>query len=268
MNNPVLQAAVLPFQITESLAVACGYERSFKLASNSILANRYLLGINTADVTHQQLLDICRKLNMPSAFFEQFQVGLTDANLVFLGFEANSQGGALFKVYLEYWDQLQKKLLHDPLLKAPHLLHRGFKWQYDEPDKNLVTEYSCLPNLTTDNIRQHIQSQYQDLTEPSCLEVINRIIDLADTKAPDDKFIYVEVSEPGNSRKSFDLNLYPAGLTVKNITIPLGEAIALLNIDMATFDHLMSIIQDKLFGHISAGIGRDGQEYLTIYYEN
>lgn len=268
MSNPVIQAATLPFQITESLAIACGYERSFKLTGNSILANRYLLGINTADVTAQQLLNACQKLDMPQMFLEQFQDELTDANLVFLGFEADATGGALFKVYIEYWDLLQKKLLQDPLLKAPHLLHKGFKWQYDAPDKSLVTEYFCLPNQTTDEIRQSIQSQYRDSSEQNCLAVVNRIIDIAEANASGKQFIYVEVSEPGNCRKSFDLNLYPAELTVKDIAIPLTEAIALLGIDRETFDRLMSIIQHKLFGHISAGIARNGEEYLTIYYEN
>ncbi len=268
MNSPVSQAAVLPFKILEDLAIPCGYERSFKLSEGNILANRYLLGINTADVTHQQLIDACHQLEMPAPLLEQFQAGLAGANLVFLGFEADSQGGALFKVYLEYWDALQKKLQHNPALSEPHLLHRGFKWKFNKPGKNLITEYQCLPGLSTVNIQQRIESQYPGTVAPKCLQAINHIINLAQRKVPEKKFIYVEVSEPGNSRRSFDLNLYPAGLTVQEIIKPLTDAAALLNLDMGQFDQLMSIVSGKLFGHISAGIGRNGDEYLTIYYEN
>ena len=39
--------ASLPFEIVESMDLACGYERSFKMLHNRLLANRYLLGIRT-----------------------------------------------------------------------------------------------------------------------------------------------------------------------------------------------------------------------------
>ncbi len=45
---------MLPFRIVESIGVGCGYERSFRLSAEGIDANRYLLGVNTADTTAEQ----------------------------------------------------------------------------------------------------------------------------------------------------------------------------------------------------------------------
>ncbi len=264
----MVQAATLPFQIVESMDVSCGYERSFKLCKDTILANRYLLGINTADVTTKKLLDACRTLDMPGDLVQEFHAGLPDANLVFLGFEADARGGALYKVYLEYWDQLREKLRSDPTYKEPHVLHKGFKWQYDCPKKNLVSWYQCLPGLTTDEILQCIQSRYSEVSDPVCLDSVGRIVALAHDRVPDKRLLYVEVSEAGNSRKSFDLNLYPTGLKITEIAKPISDAAARLDVPKDMFARLMSIVPHKLLGHISAGIGRDGQEYFTIYYES
>ena len=268
MQGPIIQAAILPFKIVESMGIKCGYERSFKLCRNTILSNRYLLGINTADVSTKTLLDACRKLDMPANFLDEFHAGLTDANLVFLGFEANATGGALYKIYLEYWDQLLGKLRADPAYTGPHMLHKGFKWQYDCPEKNLVTWYQCQPGMATDEVLQRIQSQYCDIPDQLCLDSVCQIITLARNKASGSKFVYVEVSEQGSQRKSFDLNLYPAGLQIKDVVKPISDAAIKLDVPGDMFARLMSIVAQKLLGHISAGIGRDGQEYLTIYYEN
>jgi hypothetical protein len=267
-TDPVVQAALLPFVITERLGVPCGYERSFKLAGGNILSNRYLLGINTVDVPASQLLAAGQEMGMPPLLYEQFQAGLADANLVFLGFEADAEGGALYKIYLEYWDQLQKKLRQNMSTKTPELLHRGFKWQYNRPQSNVITEYHCLPGLTTADIRRHISTHYDTLPQAKCLHPVNQIIDLAESRTVAQRFIYVEVSEAGNNRHSFDLNLYPTGLTVNEISKPLAEAVDKLDVEPRKFDHLMTIVGDKLLGHISAGCGRDGNEYLTIYFEN
>ena len=50
METAAAQAGLL-FRIVEELDVPCGYERSFKMLPGRLLANRFLLGINTADLT-------------------------------------------------------------------------------------------------------------------------------------------------------------------------------------------------------------------------
>lgn len=268
MIDPVSQAATLPFQILESLALPCAYERSFRLTQSQILANRYLLAVDTAQASSQQLLDACIKMNMPQGLLDQFQAKLSDANKVALSFEADAEGGALFKVYLEYWEHLRKKMQDQPDSQEPGLLYTGFKWQYDKPENNLVTEYQYLPGLTASHRQSLINKQYSGLHGTNCLETIFQIIALAQSKLPDEQLMFVEVSEQGTPRKSFDLNLYRAGFTVSDIAEQLQEAASIFDVNIQQFSQLMSIIAEKPLGHISAGIGRDEKEYLTIYYEN
>jgi hypothetical protein len=268
MNDPVFKAAILPFEILESLAVPCAYERSFKLTGGQILANRYLLAIDTSQVTNQQLLDACSKMNMPPALLNHFQAKLIHANKVALSFEADAEGGALFKVYLEYWEYLRKMMQHHPDSEDPGLLYTGFKWQYDNPEKNLVTEYQYLPGLTATRIQSLLIEQYDSLPESNCLATVFRIIELAQSRLAKKNFTFVEVSEQGTPRKSFDLNLYRADLKVSDIAHQLQEAAHIFGVNRQQFSQLMSIIAEKTLGHISAGIGRDGEEYFSVYYEN
>lgn len=267
-NPAMIRAAVLPFRIVESLGVGCGYERSFKLARNSILANRYLLGLDVADVGAARLMDVCGQLNMPAPLMEELSDGLPDANLVFLGFEDSGPGGCIHKVYLEYWDSLKARIRSGTAAPGePHLLHKGFKWHVDEPGKHVVTLYHCLPALNTTQIHARIMDIYRDAPDAAGLDAVTRVIAAGARRCPGERFLYVEVSEPGNPRKSFDLNLYPAGLRVGQVAEPIRDAARALDAPTDRLERLMVMIQDKHFGHVSGGVSRQGGEYFTIYYE-
>jgi hypothetical protein len=268
MNDPMALAAALPFRIIESLGIPCGYERSFKLCRRSILANRYILGMQAADATANQWMDAFRQLRMPESLQVEFFDGLPDANMVFFGFEDGEQSGSFYKVYLEYWDRLREKLVQDSGFREPNLLHKGFKWQIQAPDKHLITWYRCLPNLGMNEIRQHIEDIFLDLQDSPSLPGIREIIKAARQRQPGNSFLFVEISEPGNPRKSFDLNLYPAGLRVGQIAGPIRNVATAMDVPLDKLDRLMPMIQNKFFGHISGGISRTGEEYFTVYYEH
>ena len=268
INNATVQAAILPFRIIESLGIPCGYERSFKLSFQSILSNRYILGINTRDITRKQLVDTCNQLNMPYSLLEQFIEGLPDANTILLGYEEKEKGGSVYKVYLEYWDQLRKKFSNGIIPRDPHLLGKGFKWQIDNPDKHLVTLYHCLAGLEITEIKQRIEAIYQAIPDSKGLNSVREIISLALERHSGKRYLYIEVNEPGNPRKSFDLNLYPAGMRVRHVAEQVRNVALALKVPPDNLYRLMGIIENKLFGHISGGISRTGDEYFTVYYEN
>ncbi|MEE9446751.1 MAG: hypothetical protein V3V09_02260 [Arenicellales bacterium] len=265
------EAATLPFRLVETLGIACGYERSFKLsasdAQGNIQANRYLLGINTCDLETRALHKICREMQMPENLFQSFNAGLSEANLIFIGFEEGQRGPGMYKIYLEYWDKIQTRLQTIVAKDAQLLLHKGFKWAIDAPQKQVITEYHTLPKLGTDALKQRILTQYLNKANAQSIHAALKIIQQAALAVPKQCFIYVDVSEQGNQRQSFDVNLYPAQLLIKDIYPTLLEVSTALNIDMNLLERLMGIIRDKNLGHISAGTGRDGQPYFTVYYE-
>lgn len=268
MNDNLKNAAVLPFQLVQSLGIPCGYERSFKMQKEQLLANRYLLGIETSDINTAQWNKLFHQLNMPANFIADFRAGLADANLALLGFEAQANGSSVLKLYLEYWDLLRARQLETPDNHTPHLLHLGFKWQYDDPCRQQVTHYHCLPGLSAETISNRIRRHYAKLTQPASLKPSLSILNIATERAPQASFLYIEVSEKGNARQSFDLNLYPAGLSISDIIPSITQVASKMKLDPLQFERLIPVIENKLFGHISAGVGRDEQEYFTVYYEN
>jgi len=266
VTSPLVDYATLPFRILESRGVASGYERSFKLSETSILANRYLLGVERPALDRQEWLEICHELGMPEVLRNEFLRDLARANLVLLGFEANANGGAVFKLYLEFWDQLQLQIIQG---NAPprQLLHRGFKWPINQDGQPLITDYHCLPGLSMQQIRANIRSLYTDTNDHFTLQASLAILDQAAQRAENPDFLYIEISEAGSPRQSFDLNLYPAGIPMHELGKIIYHLAGQFNVERRKIDQLIPQLDDKLFGHLSSGIGRNGKPYLSLYYE-
>ena len=85
--------------------------------------------------------------------------------------------------------------------------------------------------------------------------------------AAKDMFIYLEVSEEDNPRRSFDINLYKANLKLHELYPFLSKTSRHYSIPPEEFDPLYDQIRTRLFGHLAGGIDREGKDFLTIYYE-
>jgi len=273
MQDPREYAAersVLLFKIVEELNVACGYERSFKMLDGKLLANRFLLGINTDSVSCDRLVDVCRRLQMPDHFKKPFVTGLADANLVFLGFE-DHEPGCIYKVYLEFWEKLKQDLNSAPN-HMPATLHLGFKWKADEPTQASVSKYICFPKLSVSQILNRIGRIYESqsnqlagsITEAIIRSAADRLIIPSSIESP---FIYLEVVEEGCSRRSFDINLYQAGLRVGEIEFLLSKIARHYQIPAEKLVRLYRLVGDKRLGHLSGGVNNAEQDFLTVYYE-
>ena len=261
------QKAALPFKILERLDVPCGYERSFKMSKGRLLANRYLLGISLKDTTDQVLLEICRELKMPESLFAEFQKNLPEANLVFLGFEDDESDGN-YRVYLEYWDKICTEIRSAPQATHPRLMFLGYKWDPSHPNRQGVSSYTCHPMLNTAEINERITSLYSQAKEEQSLRYALDIIRTAAIRCPDRSFIYLEVNEGDNLRASFDLNVYKAALHLHDIDKILSGLRQHYSIRQEEFLKLQQLVAPKRLGHVSGGTNRDGEDFLTLYYEN
>src|SRR5205814_649320 len=79
--------------------------------------------------------------------------------------------------------------------------------------------------------------------------------------------IYLEVGEEGTARRSYDINLYKANLTLAEIEPVLLEAAARYALPQERFAAFYSQLRQHPFGHLSGGFARDGSDFLTVYYE-
>lgn len=263
--DALAEVAARPFRLVESLRLPCGYERSFKLQPGAVLANRYLLGIETRLAPAETFLHAARQLGMPADLFAEFVDGLPRANLVFLGFEADENGGALYKVYLEWWDDARRRRRQHGDSTA-QVCHRGFKWAHDDPGRHVITDYRWLPGLDPAAIVERIEQVYAGVAGALGGDVVRALVDLATRTT--DELVYIEVSEAGNARCSFDLNLYRAGLSVDQAIDPVRAMAERLAVPADRFARLEALVSGKALGHVSGGLGRDRREYLTVYYEH
>ena len=258
--------AALPFTLLEQMQIPCGYERSFKMLPGMLLANRYLLGVDLKNLGFEQLRSICQRLNMPEEFFTSLSEQLPSANLVFLGFEDNPPTG-MYKVYLEFWEQVKSEVQSKPASLEPRLLHLGFKWNVADNTQRTISRYLCYPLLSTEGILQRMTDVYADRVECASLEIATEIVAFAASRSEPDSFIYLEVIEGDSLRSSFDINLYSAMLPLSSIKPALIRLRDHFAIPTDTFDRLDRLTCDKLLGHLSGGISQQGEEFVTIYYE-
>ncbi len=81
-----------------------------------------------------------------------------------------------------------------------------------------------------------------------------------------DKLFLMRVEEPGNARRSCDLNLYQADLCLRDM----ADLLTVLGDEFAIPRHQIKALLDRCgalaLGHIAGGRGRDGAEFVTIYY--
>jgi len=248
--------------LVRGLNVGFGFERSFKLSAGNLNANRVIFGVRTKLVNRESVLGVCRTLGMPDRYLTQVEELFSEANTVGFGFEEGA-----YKIYLEFWDKLRQRVKREPDNITPELLFVGYKWAIDDPARCALARYTCDPLLSIGGIRKRLGALYDDPAMPS-LQAARQIVDLAATRiGTNDSFVYVKAAEEGNPRKSFDLNLYKAGLTVGELYPMLWALCEHYSIPRSHLDRLNAQINSRIFGHLSGGIGRDGQDFLTVYYE-
>jgi len=251
--------------LVRALGVGFGFEKSFKLSAGSVQDERLILGVRAERAPHEALLRICGELGMSKAHLDQFEARLPEANTVGFGFEGGRKGGA-YKVYLEFWDRVVERVRREPQKPAPQLLFLGYKWPVRGGGRSAIAEYTCHPLLSIEAIARRLAALYPG-DSPS-LGAALEILQLAAARlGPDDSFVYVEAEEEGNPRRSFDLNFYKVGLRVADLRAPLSRLCERYSIKSAQLESLLGQSAARPFGHLSGGVGREGEDFLTVYYE-
>ncbi len=160
---------------------------------------------------------------------------------------------------------LVQRLRSEPGNVQPALLFLGFKWAAKGPAKAAVARYTCHPLLSVAGIARRLDALYEGRSDGPSLRATHDILQLAARRVGNDSFVYVEAAEEGNPRKSFDLNLYKARLRVDELRPMLSPLAQRYAID--GLDNVYGEAGALRFGHLSGGLGRDGRDFLTVYYE-
>lgn len=240
-----------------------GREDSFKLSPGRLLANRFLIGIRTGDAPADTFLDIADGIGIPQRLKALFLQQLGEADVVLFGVE-DGESGVIYKAYLEFWQKVRREVAATGS-REPALLNLGFKWSVRDSATQVVSRYTCYPMLDLAGMLGRMRALYGTRADaPSCRFGLHLVQRAARSRTPT---IYMEVGEEGTQRRSYDVNVYKAGLTLAAVEPVLCEAAAQYGLPGGKFDAFYSGLRPRLLGHLSGGMARDGSDFLTVYYE-
>lgn len=253
--------------VTRALGAPYGHERSIKLRPRGLLANRFLLTVARDAIgapASERVLDACRRLGMPEELLDAAARHLPAANLIHFGFEEESEGRAYYKVYFERAEMFAIALQSPG--SEPFVLHHACKWNAAERGEHVVARYLCHPRLGRQAMLQRIAAVYAGQSERTPWHLVCELVTAAARRVPDEQIMYLEVTEEGTGRKSFDVNLYRAGFAVESVA-PFFERLA-RHFELAgdAVAEPFAPVRGLPLGHLAGGIDRHGRDFFTVYF--
>jgi hypothetical protein len=261
------RAGVL-FRNVENLDVEVGFEQSFKIVNANLLENRFLLGVSKKAIgqrADERLAETCNLMGMPKTLLAVFSQYLAQGNYVHFGFEQNEQR-TIYKVYLEFWERIKQEIEKTKQRPSPKLLHIGLKWDVANPMRQALTRYTWYPWLSPQEIMERVEGILDPHTDAPPKQAADDLISLALARVAHRDILYLDVTEEGNPRRSFDINVYRANLQVQEIYPLLSALCRRHSIPFDTFHWLYDRIKTKRLGHLAAGVDREGKDFFTVYY--
>jgi hypothetical protein len=263
-----MKMARLIVDLVSDLGVRFGVEWSFKMFAKTILSNRLLAGINKQTIKTDpdgKLIALCRKMEIPGPFLEIIRKEIPFADFVHFGFE-ETQNGGIYKVYLEFKGMCEGELKAESATHKRLLLFLGLKWDPLYPEKMAITEYIWHPASSETEIKELMSGIFAGAVPEIPVDTAAGVLSMAAARMPVKDMYLLEVSEPGNPRKSFDLNVYPAGIPLQALDSFFSRVCRHYEIDPAEFQAFLSPVKDTILDHITGGIDRHGGDFLTFYY--
>jgi GNAT superfamily N-acetyltransferase len=243
-----------------ALRVLYFHERSFYMARETLLAERFLLVPSPAQLGPrwtERALDVCEAIGLPPKLREAAAGELRRARAVAFGFE----GGVSRSTYKVYFEQHAS----DPLPGQPTLLHVAFKWDPADPSRHVVTHYHLHAGLRREQVLARMEGVCDGMPR-AVVEPLAAVIELGCARADAGVLQYLEAAEADTSRRSFDFNLYGAEIALGEIAAPLARLGAHFALPPGRLDALCDPLRTTRLGHIAAGIHRDGAPFVTVYY--
>jgi hypothetical protein len=219
-------------------------ERSVKFVAGAVERDRILLGVSAEPALRRHHLGIARSLGLDGGALDELDLRLCDAHMIHFGQEGRGPD-AVRKVYLEF---------PAPPPDLPRV--RFLAWKIRSGAPLVRSVYRLAGDATSTGLIGALAGfQLGDEVAGAARAVLERAAERSGWSSP----VLLSVSEPGTPRRSFDLNVYDAGLTIGEVTPDLRQALATLGAATASFP------PETRLGHVSGGTGRHGEPFLTLY---
>ena len=163
--------------------------------------------------------------------------------------------------------KLDPDLILPKLSKSePLLMFLGFKWDALDNTKRVISEYTLYPSLSFEKILKRLSNIFETDQNQEPLGLATDFLDIVSTRTTHVEVNYFEVTEENSKRKSFDINVYQADIQLEELYPLLSEMCRHYSIPSGEFHALYEPFKSKIVGHLSGGIGRDGKDFLTVYF--
>ncbi len=255
-------------QMVERLGVPYRVERSFKFGRNRLLCNRFIMTIRLKEVEGgggDAVVALCRDISLPEPCLRMLIQRMSTASKVHFGFEEEGERSFL-KVYLEYSYNLAEHMERSGGCEPWQLL-LAFKWDPGEPSRYVVSDYRGFPSFTTEQVQERVAANFPYRQGSIVMPLLTAILRKYDEVAHHQPIWYLDVTEEGTPRKSFDIKTYRARLSMGELLPYLHELCRWSGIPWQQFAPYFESIKGHKFGHLSCGLGRDGAEYVALYHE-
>jgi tryptophan halogenase len=130
----------------------------------------------------------------------------------------------------------------------------------------VVSRYVWHRSLPVPEILERLQATIDPSRHGALLELVQGIARQASERIAPGEIQYLEVTEEGNPRRSFDLNVYKSGLRLQDLNPELLRALAYYGIPFSRFAPLYQRIKRERLGHLAGGVDREGNDFMTVYY--
>ena len=255
--------------ITRAFDVPHGFERSIKLRHEGLATNRFLLTVARDDIgadATTRVADACRQLEMPDQFLADAMEQLPAANVIHFGFEEEQDGRAFYKVYLEHAEAFARAADTSASDPEPFVLHHAFKWNVADRGERVVARYVCHPHLARQAMLQRIAAVYAGRQERTPWHLLCELVTAAARRVPDEQIMYLDVSEDGTERRSFDVNVYRAGFAVSYIAPFFDRLASHFHLHADTVRQAFEQTLTLRLGHLAGGVDRRGRDFFTVYF--
>ncbi len=263
--DPMAEAADWLHNAVRAMAPGFYQERSFRVAPQSLQGNRFLLSVGSRQMPADALeraWAIARHLGLPAAVRPEVETAFARADHLHFGFEGEP-GRVICKLYFERTvtglEAEQARLTGEPALQ-----YEAFKWNIASGE-HVVSRYHWFAGLPVMGIAKRMADICADAAAPVG-EMALGVLDLAASRLPPERLLYLEVSEPDQPRRSFDLNLYDSQLLVRDFQPLLYAMRDHFEIRPGQFQALYDQVKGKRMGHLAGGIHRNGQAFFNVYF--
>jgi hypothetical protein len=238
------------------------------MSSKKMLGNRFLITIDKNDIetnAHERILSICRMLKMPEDFLEVFRQNFSQANPIDFGFEADEET-CIYKAYLDFLPKWKTAGEAGGEKPKTYLMFLGFKWDAFDNAKKALTRYTWHPSLSFEGIEERLSGIFQKAQRVGSFELVQEFLRVISARTNHENVYYLDVTEGNSRRRSFDINAYSANLDLQEMYPLLMKIREHYSISELEFHELYEQVKVKRFGHLSGGVDRKGNDFLTIYF--